>query len=138
MARRGGGGVPGHKGGNDRTLAVNAKRGQAQREAWKDRIQPGKLLAKLEAHTNGKIQLSASQIKSAEVLLDRLVPRLSSIEQTDVNEMDALILGRIHALLQSDPTLLPELVALQAREVREAPAKVTVVHPGPIKVKGAG
>jgi len=90
MARRGGGGVPGHKGGNDRTLAVNAKRGQAQREAWKDRIQPGKLLAKLEAHTNGKIQLSPSQIKRPEVLLDRLVPRLSSIEQVDVNEMDAL------------------------------------------------
>ena len=118
------------------------KQATEQREAWKDRIQPGKLLAKLEAHMDGKVELSASQIKAAEVVLDRLVPRLSSIEQTEVNEMDALsredILRRIQALLQSDPTLLPELVALQAREVKDAPATVAVVQPGPTKVRGPG
>jgi hypothetical protein len=118
------------------------KQAAEQREAWKDRIQPGKLLAKLEADMDGKVELSASQIKAAEVVLDRLVPRLSSIEQTEVNEMDSLsredILSRIQTLLQSDPTLLPELVALQARGVKDAPVNVTVVQPGAIKVKGAG
>jgi hypothetical protein len=59
-------------------------------------------------------------------------PGLSSIEQTEVNEIDALsredILGRIQALLQSDHTLLPQLVAMQAREVKDAPTNVTVVQ----------
>lgn len=81
------------------------KQAAEQREAWKDRIKPGKLLSKLEAHMDGKVELSASQIKAAEVVLDRLVPRPSSIEQAEVNEIDALsrkdLLGRIQALLQA-------------------------------------
>jgi hypothetical protein len=39
------------------------KEATEQREAWKDRIKPGKLLAKLEAHMDGKVELSASQSK---------------------------------------------------------------------------
>ena len=127
---------------NQRSKCKADKQAAEQREAWKDRIQPGKLLAKLEAHMDGKVELSASQIKAAEVVLDRLVPRLSSIEQTEVNEMDALsgegILGRIQALLQADPTLLPQLVAMQAREVKDAPTNVTVIQPGLTKVRGQG
>ena len=44
------------------------------------KIQAGNLIARLQQHIDGKISLENSQIKAIEVLLDRSIPKLSSIE----------------------------------------------------------
>jgi hypothetical protein len=96
----------------------------------------------LENAGHGHVELSPNRIKAIEVLLSKLVPSLSAVEEKQLNELNSLsredILLRIQALLRSDPTLLPEVVALQAREVKEAPANVTVVQPGSTKVRSQG
>jgi len=110
---------------------VESKRSADQRDAWKERVDIGKIMSLMAEAAEGTRQVNPSQINAAALVLDRFIPRLSSIVQTERNELDTLsredILGRIQALRQSDLTLLPELVALQAREVKEAPANVTVV-----------
>jgi hypothetical protein len=110
------------------------------RDDWKAKLKVSHLMNRLSDCGDGRVALEPTQIKAIEILLDRVVPRLSAVEEKQVNEMHLLtredILGRIQLLLQSDPTLLPELVALQAREVNGAPANVTVVQPGPTKVRG--
>lgn len=50
--------------------------------AWREKIQASMIVNRLKDHGDGKIELAASQIKSYEVILDRLEPKLSSVEQT--------------------------------------------------------
>ena len=90
-------------------------------------------MALLEDVMQGDRIANPQQIKSAEILLDRLVPRLAAVEETHVNELDALdreaILSRIQALLAADPTLLPELIALDAKQQASVPASVSLLKP---------
>ena len=44
------------------------------------KIQAGNLIARLNKHIGGEITLENSQIKCIEILLDRSIPKLSSIE----------------------------------------------------------
>ena len=117
----------GTAGANHHTQKRRIKRTEEQRENWADRVRVGKLMQMLEECAQGRVQLEGSQIKSIEVYLDRTLPRLSAVEQTEVNELDTLsredILARIQLLLKSDPSLLPELVALQAREAAQQPVE---------------
>lgn len=112
--------------GNQHTVALANNKAKEQREDWKAKISAGNILKRLEDGGEGLIDLTPSQIKCYEVVLDRIVPRLSAVEQTEVNELDTLdrasILERIRTILQLDPTLLTELVALQAREAAESPS----------------
>lgn len=120
---------------NHHTVANQAKRSAEQRDAWRERVDIGNLMERLQAAAEGKEgrELNAMQIKASEVLLDRLVPRLSATEITEVNELDTLsrddILARIQLLLRSDPSLLTELVALQAREAAQQPSESLQVQP---------
>ena len=118
--------------GNAHTAALKDKRSAEQRDAWKERVQIGALVSMLEKHALGegkgrRKRIEPSRIKAAEVVLDRFVAKLSSTEITEVNELDTLsrddILARIQLLLKSDPSLLPELVALQAREAAQQPVE---------------
>ena len=117
---------------NQHTAAARDKRTQEQRDAWKEKVQIGALVSMLERHALGQAKgrqkkVDPSRIKAAEVVLDRFVAKLSSTEITEVNELDTLtredILARIQLLLKSDPSLLPELVALQAREAAQQPVE---------------
>ena len=105
---------------NHHTVARANNNSKEQREEWKQKIQAGQILNRLLDGGAGEVELTSSQIKCYEVVLDRIVPRLSAVEQTEVNELDTLtredILLRIQLLLRADPSLLTELVALQARE----------------------
>src|SRR5690348_17338501 len=105
----------GTQGGNQHTKATETKRSAEQRDAWRERVDVGKLMHLMAEAAEGTRQVNPSQINAAALVLDRFIPRLSSTEITEVNELDKLsredILARIKALLQSDPTLLPELVA---------------------------
>lgn len=124
---------------NQYSQAVETKRSQRDRDAWKDKVDIGVLMRILSDGAIKGRPLKPTQIKAAEVVLDRLVPRLSATEITEVNELDSLsreeVLTRIQSLLQSDPTLLPELVGLEARKVHAEQVTSTVIQP---KVGSAG
>ena len=115
----------GTKGGNHHTQRRVNRNVKESREAWKDKLRVSHLMNILAECGDGRVELTPTRIKAIEVLLDRLVPRLSSVEQVEVNALDQLsreeILARIQALIAADPTLLPELVALDARDRQAAP-----------------
>lgn len=46
------------------------------------KIQAGVLIDRLQKHANGELEMTATQIKAAETLLDRSVPKLSQIQHT--------------------------------------------------------
>jgi hypothetical protein len=119
-------------GENQHTKRRANKQAAAQREAWKERIEPGKIMSRLLACHEGKVTLTPSEIKAGEVVLDRLMPRLSAVEETHADPLDSLsrddILQRIQALLAADPTLLGELVAADARNRKDSDPTPEVVH----------
>lgn len=123
----------GTHGGNQYTQAETRQKTQAQVRDWQERVDVGSVLGILRAAAVDGLEVSASRIKAAEVLLDRLVPRLSAVEQTVIDELDTLtrgeILERIKSLLATDNSLLPELIGLQAREVSNAAVLPSVVAP---------
>jgi hypothetical protein len=58
-----------------------------QRGAWtpekvRQRIQAGVLVRRLTDHVLGKLEMTASQVRAAEVLLRKSVPDLQSVEGT--------------------------------------------------------
>lgn len=51
-------------------------------DEWKAKIQAGVILDRLVKHVNGEIDMSASQIKAADILLKKTVPDLARTEVT--------------------------------------------------------
>lgn len=49
-------------------------------ENWRAKIKVGNIIAYLQAHCLGKKQMSATQVRAAEILLKRALPELQSIE----------------------------------------------------------
>lgn len=103
----------------------NRARVKARSESWKDSIDASKLMNRLIDHYDGKLEkpLDATQIKAAEVVLSRLVPTLSAVEQTNLNPADqiteAQLINQLAAILSAKPELLPQLIALQAKPQSE-------------------
>ena len=48
-------------------------------ESWKAKISTTKLAQRLTDHVDGRIELSSTQVRAAEILLRKLVPDLSSV-----------------------------------------------------------
>lgn len=82
-------------------------------------------------HHVGKIELTATQIKAGEVVLDRLMPKLSAIEHTDANPRDTLdpaeLVRQLKALFAERPELLAQVI--DAAKVEEAPPQLPVPAP---------
>jgi hypothetical protein len=51
-------------------------------DEWKAKIQAGAILTRLVKHVNGEIEMSASQIKAADILLKKTIPDLARSEVT--------------------------------------------------------
>lgn len=51
-------------------------------EAWRTRIQATAIMNRLMLHVEGKLDLSSSQIKAADILLRKIVPDLAKHELT--------------------------------------------------------
>jgi len=51
-------------------------------ETWKAKIQAGVILDRLVKHVNGEIEMTASQIKAADILVKKTVPDLARTEVT--------------------------------------------------------
>lgn len=68
---------------------------------------------KLEAYLNGEIALEAAQVSAAKILMDKGMPSLQAVEQTQVNEWDQMseeeIKDTVRALILSRPELLQDL-----------------------------
>jgi hypothetical protein len=120
------GGVVGHRGGNDHMQRLQTKRMERHIDMAAEARKAKGVMKRLERAAAGKLLLTKEQIRASEVYLDRTRPRLSAVEETRVNELDQLsredILQRIQALIRSDPSLLTELVGMQARAQHEAVA----------------
>lgn len=51
-------------------------------EAWRDKIRVGAIMEKLERGANGQLEMTANQLKAAQILLNKLVPDLARTELT--------------------------------------------------------
>jgi len=51
-------------------------------EETRAKIQAGNLINRLQRHADGEIDMTASQVRAAEILLDRSVAKLSQIQHT--------------------------------------------------------
>jgi hypothetical protein len=102
----------------DAEASGDSEAAEYARKSWRDRYQADGLIETLHNHvrpTKGarKVKLSGSQIKAAELILDRLEPRLSAVEQTQVNPDDLKppleLLRELAPLLRAHPEWLREL-----------------------------
>jgi len=57
---------------------------QERAETWRDKIQVAKILNRLEACALGTEEMTNQQIKSCEILLNRVMPTLSASEITHI------------------------------------------------------
>lgn len=110
-------------------------RGIPQREAQKNASRAHLIKKRLLDHGNGKVDLSATQVKALEVLLDRLEPKLSAIEHTDANPRDQLDAGQLAAQLAAmfneKPELLEQIKQLMgtaAQQMPQADSEERVTH----------
>src|SRR5258708_31880434 len=94
-------------------------------EDWKAKISASMLMNRLADHGSGKVRLGPTQVKAIEVVLDRLTPRLSTVEQTITDSRDNLsedqVVGYLQGLFTAKPELLDKLIELRdaARLVQE-------------------
>lgn len=49
-------------------------------EAWRDKIRTSMLINRLQNHVAGRVEMSASQVRAAEILLRKRLPDLNSTE----------------------------------------------------------
>jgi hypothetical protein len=66
-------------------MAARKKRGSGTgslSESWRERIQGGVLINRLTQHANGKVEMTATQVKAAEILLKKALPDLSNHQVT--------------------------------------------------------
>lgn len=80
---------------------------------WRDKIKAGVIMDRLAKHHLGQLEkpLDPTQIKAAEVILSRLVPSLSAVEQTthQTGRSKEEILRDIKDLITAKPDLLSTL-----------------------------
>ena len=59
-----------------------ARKNLSQTQKTRDRIRTSQLINRLEKHIDGEVELSPTQIKAIEMLIDRTLPRLKQVEHT--------------------------------------------------------
>ena len=95
-------------------------------------IRTTKLVTILQDAAEGKVTLKPEQIASARILLDRVLPTLSSTEYVESNPMDKMsedqILAKINALLSASPFLWEKLQALRAGQAQVIEAPTVVIE----------
>lgn len=82
------------------------RREEKDREAIRQRIQVDMICAKLERAAKGEIDLSPTQVQAAKVLLDKTLPSLQAVEQTqmDAPATEEEIMAQLHSLLANPGT----------------------------------
>jgi polynucleotide 5'-kinase involved in rRNA processing len=82
-------------------------------ERDRDRIRAEVLAHRLEQHVEGKVELSATQVQAAKILIDKGKPSLQAVEQTIHEEpkSEAEIVAQLHALL-ANPGVRAQIEAM--------------------------
>ena len=95
------------------------KRKLEMTDSWREKCSTTMLMLRLKSHIDGDIELQPTQLKAIELILQRTVASLSSVEQTVHNADDTLsedqLLAKFSALFEAQPGLLQRILALQAR-----------------------
>ena len=61
--------------------AIAARKSWQERaETWREKIKVSNLITRLEKHAAGEVEMGPTQVKAAQILLDRVIPTLSSSE----------------------------------------------------------
>ena len=96
----------------------------------KDRHRAECAAAMLERHLDGKLDMSATQVQAAKILLDKGKPSLQAVEQTMLEpamaRTESEILDQLRAYIAQHPELIAELVGAQARDAGSAPVPIEV------------
>lgn len=77
-----------HKLNSPQKVKASAELTKRQAETARSRIAVGKIITKLNQCVEGKLTLKSEQIRAAQILLDRTMPTLQSIETTNSNDTD--------------------------------------------------
>ena len=80
-----------------------------QAENARAAIQVGAIINRLKKAADGDIEMSPAQIKAAQILLDKSLPTLQSIESTQIEDKPELAAEDVEALLK-------DLIADMARQ----------------------
>ena len=49
-------------------------------DTWKDKIRAGVIMQRLLGHVNGKVDMTSTQVKAADILLKKIVPDVARTE----------------------------------------------------------
>lgn len=93
-------------------------------EGIRRRVKVGMLVSRLEAASEGRVDMTPTQVAAAKILIDKCLPSLSAVEQTTIDPSSALgegdIRDQLRALLSAHPDIVQELLGEQARQARES------------------
>lgn len=56
-------------------------------DAWREKIRASMLINRLRNHVAGRLELSSTQIRAAEILLNKVLPSLQATDLTAVDDM---------------------------------------------------
>lgn len=100
-----------------------ARNSRPRSKTHSDSIESSKIEKLLAAHYSGEQELSPTQLKAIEIRYSRLKPTLAAIEQTFVDERDAVapeeLRTRLAARFDAKPELLGEVLAIVSDSVLE-------------------
>ena len=111
------------------------RRAEKDVELIRERIQVGMIVSKLEQAVAGELELSSAQVQAAKVLLDKRLPTLQAVEQSQANPWDKItpeqLLEQVRALIAAHPEVMqaiqpgprPLEAALQGHEVPPEPVQ---------------
>lgn len=97
---------------------VDPKITRRQAENHRASIDVGTIVNRLQAAARNEIEMTPTAIKASQILLDKALPTLSSIDQTNItetpelgpDEIEAMLKGYLAELKQRDPVALRALV----------------------------
>lgn len=72
---------------------MNGKERKAMSDEWRTKIQTGMIIYRCNEHIKGNIELSATQVKCAQMLLNKVLPDLKAVEhsgEVDVNHVTGI------------------------------------------------
>jgi hypothetical protein len=64
-------------------------------EQWKERIKAGVILDRLTKHVAGKIKMSTSQVRAADILLKKVMPDLSKADVDNTHSGNVNVNGSV-------------------------------------------
>jgi hypothetical protein len=80
------------------------KRRTTVNEKWREKIQSSMLVDRLLKHAVGQVEMSATQIKAAEILLRKVAPDLKAVEHSgeDGGPLEVVVHVKPHATTSGD------------------------------------